>query len=94
MSYGVEVSKRLLFITLYGGFDIQSSSFTVAAIDGATQTSAGPVPFHVNEFTVDGNNKSRAVVGLRLLLLIINVHAEYSFAKTPMATLGVGISLR
>ena len=45
-------------------------------------------------FSVDGKNTSRFHVGVRLLLLIVNVHADYSFAQQPVLTAGVGISFR
>ena len=92
-SYGLEISKKFFILTLYGGFDLQKSSFTVSSISLAPQLgqTLGPT---VPEFTVDGANKSRAVLGIRLLLLIINVHAEYSFATQPMVAAGVGISFR
>ena len=45
-------------------------------------------------FSIEGSNKSRVTVGARLLLLIVNVHAEYSIADTPMLGAGVGITFR
>jgi hypothetical protein len=92
-SYGLEVSKRFFILTLYGGFDIQKSSFTVSAIDLAPQPGTTG-SFTVPGFTINGVNKSRGVVGVRLLLAIINVHAEYSIAKQPMLAAGLGISIR
>lgn len=92
-AYGVEVSKKLLILTVYGGFQLESSSFDVGPFDATIQTSAGPFTEKVS-FSVDGKNKSRALLGVRLLLLFINVHADYSFATTPMVTVGAGISFR
>jgi hypothetical protein len=91
-AYGVEVSKRLLFITLYGGFQIEKATLTLADFLGTDPTTGTQYNVHVDP--VVSPNKSRATVGLRLLLLFINVHAEYSLAKTPVAALGVGITLR
>jgi hypothetical protein len=51
-------------------------------------------PFTIPETKFDGEDKSRATLGIRLLLAIVNIQAEYSFAKTPVAALGVGISFR
>jgi hypothetical protein len=94
-AYGVEVSKRLLFLTLYGGVQLEKASFTLARIDGEFKTPDGTsTPFTVPETIFESQNKSRAILGLRLLLTVINLQAEYSFAKTPVATVGVGISLR
>lgn len=93
-AFGVEASKGLLFFTLYGGFQIESSSWDIGPYDFSYDVMGSPQTGHVNQFTIEGKNKSRALVGIRLLLLFINVHADYSFASTPVATLGVGITLR
>jgi len=95
IAYGLEVSKKLLFLTVYGGLQLEKSTFTLSQLDGKFTTPDGTeTPFTIPEMTFDGKNKSRATLGVRLLLLIVNVHAEYSFAKTPVAAIGVGISLR
>lgn len=91
-AYGVEVSKRLLFITLYGGFQLESSKITLGDFVGYEPQTGATVT--IPGFEVEGTNKSRATVGLRMLLLIVNVHAEYSFATNPMLAAGVGISIR
>ena len=94
-AYGVEVSKKLLILTLYGGFQLEKATFTLGKIDGNFTTPDGSVtPFEVPEQTFDGSNKSRATLGIRLLLLIVNIHAEYNFAKIPVFAAGVGISFR
>jgi hypothetical protein len=95
IAYGIEASKKLLFLTVYGGLQLEKATFTLSQIDGKFTTPDGtPTPFTIPEMTFEGKNKSRATLGVRLLLLIVNVHAEYSFAKTPVAAIGVGISLR
>jgi hypothetical protein len=91
-AYGVEVSKRLFILTLYGGFQLENSTLTLndfTGYDAATGTNI-PIP----GFEVKGADKSRFTVGARLLLLFINVHAEYSFATNPVLAAGVGISIR
>ena len=93
-AFGVEASKSILFFTLYGGFQIESSSWDIGPYDFSYQVLNTTQTGHVDQFTIEGKNKSRALVGVRLLLLFINVHADYSFATTPVATVGVGITLR
>ena len=92
-AYGVEVSKKLLILTLYGGFQMESSTLTLA-----DYTYVGSDPslqgLTVNGFQINGSDKSRFTVGARLLLFVINVHADYSFATTPVFTLGAGITIR
>jgi hypothetical protein len=95
IAYGIEASKKLLFLTVYGGIQLEKATFTLSQIDGKFTTPDGTeTPFTIPEMTFEGKNKSRATLGVRLLLLIVNIHAEYSFAKTPVAAIGVGISFR
>ena len=91
-AYGVEVSKSFALLTLYGGFQLEKSKWDIEAYgysDPSTNTSV-----QLPGFSVEGKNKSRFHAGVRLLLLIINIHADYSFATQPVITAGVGISLR
>jgi hypothetical protein len=48
----------------------------------------------IQGFTVNGSNKSRFTVGANFSLLIFDIQADYSFASTPVATLGAGFSFR
>jgi hypothetical protein len=91
-AFGLEVSKKLFILTLYGGFQLESSTLTLADFQGYSAELGQTVT--VPGFEVKGTDKSRFTVGARLLLLFINVHAEYSVAKNPVIALGVGISLR
>jgi hypothetical protein len=92
-AYGVEVSKKLFILTLYGGFQLESSSLTIA-----DYSYAGNDPslqgVKISGFEIKGSDKSRFTVGARLLLLFINVHADYSIATNPVLTLGAGITIR
>jgi hypothetical protein len=93
-AYGVEVSKRFFILTLYGGFQLEKAKFTVGPYNAKIISGNTIIPVRVDAFDVVSPNASRFTVGVRLLLLIVNVHAEYSFAKTPMFAAGVGISIR
>jgi len=91
-AYGIEVSKSLVLFTIYGGYQIEKSSWTLepySYFDPSTSKS-----IDIPGFSVDGKNTSRFHAGVRLLLLIVNVHADYSFAQQPVLTAGVGISFR
>ena len=92
-AYGIEVSKKLLILTLYGGFQLESSTLTLAdyTYAGSDPTLQGVT---INGFEVKGSDKSRFTVGARLLLYVINIHADYSFATYPVLTLGAGITFR
>ncbi len=95
-AFGVEVSKRLLILTIYGGFQIESGKFDLANYtytyyDPMSNSNANTI---VQGFSIESKNKSRFTVGARLLLLFINAHVEYSVAKMPVVAAGVGITLR
>ncbi len=91
-AYGIEVSKSLVLFTVYGGYQIEKSSWDVEPYKYVDPTTATTID--IPGFSVDGQNTSRFHAGVRLLLLIVNVHADYSFAKQPVITAGLGISLR
>ncbi len=93
-AYGIEASARAFIFTLYGGFQLESSSFEFGPYTAKVQYGNTPQEIKDIKFTIDGKNSSRAHVGLRLILLLINVHADYSFATTPVLTVGAGITLR
>lgn len=94
-AYGIEASKRFLFFTVYGGFQLETSTFTLAQIDGNFTTPDGQVTaFTIPEMTFEGKNKSRFTIGFRALIALVDVHAEYSFANSPVLAVGIGVSLR
>jgi hypothetical protein len=86
-AYGIEVSKHLILLTLYAGFQLESSTIKVGpyTIQGTT-TSV--------EFDADGNTTSRVLLGARISLLFLNLHADYNIGTTKAFALGVGISFR
>jgi hypothetical protein len=86
-AYGVEVSKHLLLLTVYAGFQLESSSVKVGPF-------TNPYDSTPAEFTVDGNTSSRLLVGARLSLVFLNIHADYNLGTTKAFALGVGISFR
>ena len=93
-AYGIEVSKSLAIVTLYTGFQLESSSFTVGPYSAKIAAGTSTTTVNVPQFTVDGNNSSSLLVGLRFHLAIFTVNAEYDIAKTPILAAGVGLSIR
>jgi hypothetical protein len=91
-AYGIEASKSLVLFTLYGGYQIEKSSWTLEPYSYSDPSKA--VSVKIPGFTVDGQNTSRFHAGVRFLLLIVNIHADYSFAKQPVIAAGIGISFR
>jgi hypothetical protein len=95
IAYGVEVSKSLALLTVYGGYQIEHSDWDVDLYDpDPSLTQFVGTPVTIDGFHVDGKNTTRFHAGVRLLLAIINVHADYSFATQPVIAAGIGISLR
>jgi hypothetical protein len=91
-AYGMEVSKQLFILTLYSGFQLESSSLTLNDYTGYDFETGQSI--FIQGFDINGNNKSRVTVGARLLLLFINLHADYSFSANDVLTLGAGITIR
>ena len=91
-AYGAEISKSLALLTLYGGYQIEKSKWDVESYNYTDPTIGQSVM--IQGFSVDGKNTSRFHAGVRFLLLIVNIHADYSFATQPVLTAGVGISFR
>ena len=85
-------SKKLLMVTGYAGLGYNSSKTTFAT---AANFDLGGVEFNEEvEMDFESNNNLRANIGLRLNITLITIQADYTFAKYPTATLGVGVSLR
>ncbi len=91
-AFGAEVSKSLVFFTLYTGVQFESSNLSVNNYS-YTDPSTG-ITAQVSGFSMKGADKTRFLVGFRMLLTLINIHADYSFSKYPVLTAGVGISFR
>lgn len=90
--YGIYAAKTFGFIisiTPYVGLTTETSKTTVAYDYSSNQTLNGvPVKAHVS-VDMDGENTSSAVVGFNLHLGIININADYKFAKTKTASAGI-----
>jgi hypothetical protein len=95
IAYGIEVSKSLALLTVYGGYQIEHSEWDVDLYNPDPSLSQfTDTPVTIAGFHVDGKNTSRLHAGIRLLLAVINIHADYSFARQPVIAAGVGISFR
>ena len=91
---GLEVSKKFAILTLYGGLQLEGSSLTLADYKYEGNDPLIPQGMTIQGFEVKGSDKSRFNIGARVLLLFINVYADYSFATNNVLTLGAGISIR
>lgn len=91
-AYGAEVSKSLAVLTVYGGFQMEKSTWDIEPYKFSDPTTNTSVTITIPQ--IEGKNTSRFHAGVRLLLLLVNIHADYSFATQPVITAGIGISLR
>ncbi|MCL4549116.1 MAG: hypothetical protein M1495_11165 [Bacteroidetes bacterium] len=91
--YGIYASKTFGFIvsiTPYVGLTMESSKTTVSYNYQSNQVVGGvPVPPVKISFDMDGDNSSSAVIGFNLHLAVVNINADYKFAKTSTASAGV-----
>ncbi|NOZ09170.1 MAG: hypothetical protein GXO91_09925 [FCB group bacterium] len=85
----LQVSKSIPFLTVYGGYGIESSSMDVNYdyTDGTRTTQ------NIN-FSLDGKNETRITAGLRLKLAMFSLNADYSQGEYTSYNLGLGITLR
>ncbi len=86
----VQASKSIPFLTVYGGVGMESSSMEVKYeyVDELTGTTL-PI-----EFSLDGENSFRTIVGARLKLFLLTINADYNVGEFNTFNLGVGLTLR
>ena len=85
------ISKKLLFLTVYGGLGYASSSVDFALKgDYTTETLTFTDPINLSF----ENSGVRTNVGARLKLLIFTIGAEYAFQEYNTLTASFGISFR
>jgi len=85
----VEVSKTFAILTVYGGLQVESSKVDVSYI---FTRSGLPQPIPIS-FSLDGQNKFRALLGLDLGLGLLNINADYSLGAVNAVTAGLGITI-
>jgi hypothetical protein len=99
---GIIVGKSIPLISVYGGIGRQTASTDVKTsgnypvvvrnpINGSTQIESIADPVNIS---IDGANASYMLVGARLKLLFLTVSADYTIAEYPMASVGVGFTIR
>lgn len=93
------VSKKIAVITGYAGLGYQGASSNVAikgnyevkSVDPNTGTPTTRTIKDPVDFTASGANGLKGTVGVRLKLLVLTIHADYSISKYSSATAGLGI---
>lgn len=104
---GAIVSKKLSVLTVYGSV-AYSGNKTVVDMKGdypltIIETNAANAPQYGQKvvtsvkdpisFDVAGANGMNATLGARVKLLVLTLQGSYTFAKYPVATVGVGLNI-
>ena len=89
------LSKKLLMFTPYVGLGYSSTKTTFSAT-GKYNLGNTYVPIEIIEqgFEFESNNKLRTNIGFRFNITFIALQANYTFSEYPVATIGVGLSIR
>jgi hypothetical protein len=91
-AFGLNASKKLglgpISITPYAGFMLEKSNIDITydfvLDEGTIDEQVIPIAFKL-----EGENRSRIVLGLSLRLLIFNINADYNIGKYNSVTVGV-----
>ena len=85
-------SKKIVMVTGYAGLGYNASSTNLKA---DANFDIGGIQFNESlDFSLESKNNLRANIGLRFNITLVTIHADYTFAEYPTATLGLGVSFR
>jgi hypothetical protein len=93
-TFNILLSKKIVMFTAYAGLGYNSTK-TTFNVDGKYNIAG--LDFDVNELTefeFESNNNLRANVGFRFQIAVLALQANYTFSEYPVATVGLGISVR
>ncbi len=92
------VSKKFLMLTAYTGIGYNSAVTTFKVNKEYTIGIGGNViqfdSEKLSEFSFETQNALRATIGMRFQIALLALQANYTFADYPVATIGLGISMR
>ena len=93
-TFNLLLSKKIAMFTAYAGLGYNSTK-TTFNVDG-TYNIAGLslVVNDLTEFEFESNNNLRANIGFRFQIAVLAIQANYTFSEYPVATVGLGISVR
>ena len=97
-NFNIILSRKILMLTGYTSVGYNFSTTTFIAGEDISNLDT----FNLNELEIslpiemkfENNNEFRANVGLRFNLAVIAIHANHTFSKYPVTTIGLGVSLR
>ncbi len=97
-TFNILLSKKIAMFTAYAGLGYNSTK-TTFNVNGDYKLLGNDFgnDFDVEELTkfeFESNNTLRANVGFRFQIAILALQANYTFSEYPVATVGLGISIR
>ncbi len=94
-AYGINVSKQLGFrflnLTPYAGYLLEKATMQVT-YQYVVDTPTGPLTQDI-KFDLEGENKSRFVVGLGIRFLLLNLNVDYNFGTYKSITAGLNFAI-
>jgi len=88
------VSKKILMFTPYVGLGYNSTK-TTFNVEGEYDIAGYTIGAKdLTEIEFESNNNLRANVGFRFQIAVLAIQANYTFSEYPVATVGLGISVR
>lgn len=93
-TFNILLSKKIAMFTAYGGLGYNSAKTTFNVNE---EYEIAGMAFDVNELTkfeFESNNNLRANVGFRFQIAVLAIQANYTFSEYPVATVGLGVSVR
>lgn len=89
------VSKKLAILTLYAAAGFNKADVKMAAKGDYEMTSDGVSTFITDPVNLSAaSSGARLTGGVRLRLLIFNLHADYTLQKYPTISAGIGLGIR
>lgn len=91
-TFGAQASKSFPVVDVYAGLAYETSTMTIG-YDATFTDPANPtqtITKHIG-FDAEGKNTVRLTGGVYYSLFIFKIHADYTLASQPVATLGIGL---
>ena len=93
-TFNIVFSKKILMFTPYASIGYNSTK-TIFNVNGEYEIAGYNIGAKdLTSIEFENNNNLRANVGFRFQIAILALQANYTFSDYPIATLGVGISVR
>jgi len=89
LSIGIQASKKILILTVYGGVAYERCGMTLSY----SYTRPGTTDIQKLSLDFTGENTIRATIGASVNFLFFKINADYSLGKIPVGSIGIGVGL-